>query len=254
MPQREVYPSPTVTQVIFQIRFPNLFYIAAKIGDFQLKIMERFPESRLLHSRGIIIADLGPEATLQNLPEPPGQIGLRTIWQFTSPEGLQLSVTSDTLDLSSTQHKTYNAPGPHVRFRDAIEFAVSHFLEITQIPIITRIGLRYVDKCPLPDLTNEAFSSYYNSTFPLPRYGISDALDMTFAARVRRGPYVLRFVESFVAEPSPPRLNLDFDACAENLKAENYLATTDSLQELIHDEYELFIKDPVREVMRKPRE
>jgi uncharacterized protein (TIGR04255 family) len=254
MPKNEVYAAPTVAQVIFQIRFPNLFYIPAKIGDFQVRIMQRFPESKLLQSRGIVIADLGPEATLQNLPEPPGPIGLRTIWQFTSPEGVQLSVTSDSLDLTSTQHKTYNVPGPHVRFREAIEFAVNHFLALTQIPIITRIGLRYIDQCPLPDLTNEAFSTYYNSTFPLPRYAISDALDMNFATRVRRGPYVLRFVESLVAQPSPPKLTLDFDASAENLKAENYLATTDSLHELIHDEYEQFIKDPVREAMRKPRE
>jgi len=41
----EVFPNPTVKQVIFQIRFPNLFYLESKIGEYQLKIMQRFPES-----------------------------------------------------------------------------------------------------------------------------------------------------------------------------------------------------------------
>jgi len=254
MPEHEIYARPTVNQVIFQIRFPNLFYIATKIGDFQLKIMERFPESKLLQQRGIVIAELGPEASLRDLPEPPSHVGLQTIWQFCSPEGVKLGVTSNSLDLSSSQHKTYNAPGPHPRFRDAIEFATNHFLGLTEIPVISRIGLRYIDNCLLPELNNNAFSAYYNTTFPLKRYPISDATEMNFATRVRRGSYSLRFAESFVAEPSPARLTLDFDGSAENLKAENYLQTADALHDLVHDEYERFIRDPVRETMRKPKE
>ena len=44
----EIFPKPTVTQVIFQIRFPNLFFIENKIGDLQLKIMKEFPHSKLI--------------------------------------------------------------------------------------------------------------------------------------------------------------------------------------------------------------
>jgi hypothetical protein len=36
----EVFPNPTVKQVAFEIRFPNLFYLESKIGELQVKIME----------------------------------------------------------------------------------------------------------------------------------------------------------------------------------------------------------------------
>lgn len=38
MPINEVFVNPTVKQVIFQVKFPNLFFIESKIGDIQLKI------------------------------------------------------------------------------------------------------------------------------------------------------------------------------------------------------------------------
>jgi hypothetical protein len=50
---KEIFPNPTVKQVIFQIRFPNLFYIENKIGDFQLKIMKEFPKSAIAISKTI---------------------------------------------------------------------------------------------------------------------------------------------------------------------------------------------------------
>jgi uncharacterized protein (TIGR04255 family) len=100
MQHEEVYVHPTVNQVIFQIRFPNLFTIASKIGDLQVKIMDRFPESNLLQSRSILIADLPPDAKLNDLPEPPPTPGSQTIWQFISPEGVQLNVTNSSHTLS----------------------------------------------------------------------------------------------------------------------------------------------------------
>ena len=37
----EIYPNPTVKRVIFQARFPNLFYLESKIGDLQLLVKVR---------------------------------------------------------------------------------------------------------------------------------------------------------------------------------------------------------------------
>ena len=63
----EVFPNPTVKQVIFQIRFPNLFYMENKIGDLQLKIMKEFPQSALILRRQILLADIGSETKLENI-------------------------------------------------------------------------------------------------------------------------------------------------------------------------------------------
>ena len=64
----EIFPHPTVKRVVFQIRFPNLFYIENKIGDFQMKIMKEFPQSALIFRKQVVFADIGPEIKLENIP------------------------------------------------------------------------------------------------------------------------------------------------------------------------------------------
>ena len=47
----EIFPFPTVKHVIFQIKYPNLFYLENRIGDFQMKIINEFPDSKLSFRR-----------------------------------------------------------------------------------------------------------------------------------------------------------------------------------------------------------
>jgi hypothetical protein len=51
----EVFPNPTVKQVVFQVKFPNLFYLENKIGDFQMKIMKDYPKSELQYRRSAFL-------------------------------------------------------------------------------------------------------------------------------------------------------------------------------------------------------
>jgi len=250
----EVFPNPTVKQVIFQIRFPNLFYIENKIGDFQLRVMNEFPESTMLHRRTFTWVDMGPEAKLTEIEsrlekEPTGQ----KIWQFKSPKGFQLNVLGNSLDITSDYHKTYNLEGRD-KFRDIIEFVLDNFLAIVALPIVNRIGLRYIDECPLPSKENSAFKSYYNSVFPLDRFDLADAHEMDFKTIVRRGNYRLHYVESLQKVKDEYRLILDFDGFATNVSPKDYLAVTDDLHKVISDEYEMTIREPVKEYMRQPKE
>jgi uncharacterized protein (TIGR04255 family) len=250
----DVFPNPTVVNVIFQIRFPNLFYLENRIGDYQLRIMDRFPESRLLQQRNVVVARLSADGKVENLPEEvkPGEV--IKVWQFLSKTGVQLNVTSDSLSLSSEKHKTYkNSVDSDERFRDAIEFAVNNFLAIMPFPLITRIGLRYVDNCPLSAATNEAYSEYYNSALPLSRFAVSDALILECLAQVRRKGFFVTFRESYRNESKVPQLMFDFDAYAENVASEKYLNITDKLHDLVVAEYEASVKSPLIDYMRQPR-
>ena len=47
MQETEIFPKPTVKMVIFQLQFSPLFSVENKIGEFQSKIMEKFPQSSL---------------------------------------------------------------------------------------------------------------------------------------------------------------------------------------------------------------
>jgi uncharacterized protein (TIGR04255 family) len=242
---KEIFPNPTVKEVVFEIRFPSLFYIENKIGDFQIRIIEEFPNSNLLYRRQILFADLGPKAKF----EPPEEAGAK-IWEFKSDKPYSLNVTSNSLYIVSEHHKTYNLEGGD-KFRDAIKFALDNFLEVTAIPIINRVGLRYIDECPLPSKNNETFRSYYNSVFPIDRFNIADANEMLFRTAVKRGNYNLIYMETLQKQKDDYKLILDFDGFAEKVKSEDYLSVADRLHEIISDEYERTIKEPVIEYMKR---
>ena len=127
----EIYPRPTVKTVIFQIRFPNLFYMESKIGELQIQVMERFPESSLLFRRQVLLADVGPEVREEDLPKLDERLGAK-VWQFISPNKYKLNVQSNSLDITSEFHKTYDSQASADRFRDIIEFVLERFFVVSQ--------------------------------------------------------------------------------------------------------------------------
>jgi len=249
----EIFPNPTVKQVIFQIKFPNLFYIENKIGEFQLKIMKEFPKSSLQFRRQLIFADLGPKVKLSDIPQDSDEEAGKKVWQFESNKNFQLNVLSDSLDITSQYHKTYDLEGAD-KFRDIIEFVLKQFFETISIPIINRIGLRYIDECPIPSKDNPTFRLYYNTVFPLDRFNLADANEMDFKTIIKKGEYFLRYVESLKKIGDEYKLILDFDGFATNISPENCLQATDDLHKIISEEFEETINEPVYEHMRIKKE
>jgi uncharacterized protein (TIGR04255 family) len=246
----EVFPNPTVKRVIFQIKFPNLFYLEQKIGDFQLKIMEKFPESSQVFRRQILFADLGPKTKLVE-SEDLRENETEKIWQFRSKDGVELSVLNNSIDISSTLHKTYNNEGAKIKFRDTIKFIFDSFFEVVSVPIITRLGLRYIDECPIPKKTNQAFAEYYNTTLDIERFHIENAESMEYKATIKYSDLCLNYREAFLKKGESYILILDFDGYKTDIKTEEYLAVSDRLHDLIASEFEKTIKEPVYEFMRQ---
>ena len=248
----EVFPNPTVQRVIFQINFPNLFYIENKIGDLQMRIMKEFPESSLLFRRQIVFADMGPDTILDSVVEPDKEMS-KKIWQFRSKKKYLLNVLSNSLDITSEYHKTYNL-GAGDKFRDIIQFVCDNFLDVTSVSVLNRIGLRYIDECPLPSKDNAAFAEYYNSVFPIERFNLAFADEMDFKTVVKRGDYHLRYIESLKKKDDEYKLILDFDGFAKDVDPKDYLNVTDILHTIISGEYEATIKGPVYEYMRQNKQ
>lgn len=249
----EVFPNPTVVGVHFEMLFPNLFYVESKIGELQTKIMTKFPESDLLIRRQFLIADAGSKAKIEEIPNGIESEFVQKIWQFRSETGFEAQVLSNALRIHSSCHKTYDNPVSEEKFRNLIEFVVKNFLEVAPIPTINRVGLRYIDECPIPKKDNAAFQNWYKTTFPLSRFDLTDALDMNFRTTVRKGGYFLRYIESLKKKEKGFALILDFDGFAKSVAAEDYLKVTDELHTLISDEYEASIKEPLLKFMREER-
>lgn len=218
----EIFPNPTVKQVIFQIRFPNLFSIENKIGTFQEKIIEKFPESSLLFRRKFILADIGPRGKLEDIQKDIDMGEATKIWQFKSDKDIQLNILSDSLDITCSHHKTYNL-GTGDKFRDAIEYVVNQFLSVIPLPTIARIGLRYIDECPIQSKTNSEFKNWYNTAYPLDRFSIEDAVEMVFKTVIKRGAYYIRYIESLrqTKDTGQYKLILDFDGSATKINSED---------------------------------
>jgi uncharacterized protein (TIGR04255 family) len=250
---KEIFPNPTVKQVIFQIVFPNLFYIENKIGDLQMKIMKEFPESSLVFQRQILFTDVGPEVKHESIQSDLEKGVARKIWQFRSSKNFQLNVLGDSLDISSQFHKTYDL-GDGEKFRGIIKFVLDCFLETMPIPIINRIGLRYIDECPITSKDNSTFRSYYNTAFPLSRFNLADADEMDFKTVIKKGRYFLRYAESLKKIDTEYKLILDFDGFAKNIVPENCLKVTDDLHKIIRKEFEQTIRGPVIKYMKLKKE
>jgi uncharacterized protein (TIGR04255 family) len=164
-------------------------------------------------------------------------------------------VTSNSLDITSEYHKTYNFEGGE-KFRDIIKFVIEHFLSTIPITTFNRMGLRYIDECPIPKKDNQTFNDYYNSAFPIERFNIADAVEMVFKTVVKRDASYLRYVESLRKEQGENdyKLIMDFDGFHENVAAATYLDTLDNLHTLISDEFEKSIKQPLLDHMNQPKE
>jgi len=246
----EVFPNPTVKQVVFEIKFPNLFYIENKIGDFQVSILEKFPESAVAYRR-LIFGDIGPDAKLEDIPV--SEKGNK-IWQFiTAGKDVRLSITNNSLDMVSTSHKTYNLEGGN-KFRELIEFVLTKFYGLVSIPLVNRIGLRYIDECPLPAKETSVLMSYYNSAFPTRRFSFEATVDMIFKVVVDKGDHFLSYVESLKAVDKSYAIILDFDGYAKNVDSKNCLPMLDKLHESISQEFENTVKEPVYAYMRQRNE
>jgi len=251
----EVFSNPTVKQVIFQIRYPALFFLEEKIGEYQAKVMKLFPNSALLFRKQFVWTDLGPNVELKDvLADKEPQKGSK-IWQFKSEKDTTaLNVTMESLDISSTHHKTYKLAGGGDKFRDIIQQVVDSFLEVTKIPIISRVGLRYIDECPIVSKDNDTLKAYYNSAFPLGRFSLEEASEMDVKVVVKKGPYNLRYIESLKKFEKEYKLIMDFDGYSEKIESKDYLETSDKLHDIISDEFEGSIKEPLISFMRSKEE
>jgi len=132
-----------------------------------------------------------------------------------------------------------------------IDYVIKHFFEVASIPLVTRLGLRYIDECPIPKKENKAFQKWYNTSFPLTRFNLADAREMIFRTTVSKKGYFVRFIESLHSKNGTEILVLDFDGFAEKVKSNDCMGVTDKLHELISDEFEASIREPVYKFMRK---
>ncbi len=247
LPSGEVFPHPTVKQVIFQIRFPKLFFLQSKIGDLQLTLMSRFPKSESVVQRALIMAQGSSESLQELLKDRPSDEDER-IWRFEDEQGVIIEVKLDALTVVSSKHTSYlHQPNS---FRDTLTFVIDAFLKHAPLPTIARVGFRYVDECPFPSLTNDCFRRYFNTCLPVDRFQVEQCTEMVCRSIRSGADGSIRYAEAIVVRGTQNVLLIDMDAFAEGVPATAIIGTADKLHDIVRQEFEATIKEPVLAYMR----
>jgi uncharacterized protein (TIGR04255 family) len=242
----EIFSNPTVKEVAFEIRFPILFSVENKIGNFQELVMSEFPEAQLHYEK--IFAAVGPEPIQPSIDEKSDLA--RKVWVFKSGEAQEVRISSNTLTIISMQHKSYDNPNAQKKFRNFISFALENFFKLFNVPVVRRVGLRYIDHCPLPVKDNDTLTRLYNSVLPYERFPISNAESMYVEIITKRKSHNLIYREKIVAEGGKSLLILDFDGYETQVAQSDILKITDELHEMIDAEYFAIVKEPVLNYMK----
>lgn len=247
----EIFPNPVVKEVAFEARFPNLFYLESKVGDFQLRVIKQFPESDLVLRRHFVFGG-GDQKGLQELiASRPDDESVQKVWRFSSKDGVTVNLSSQSIAIISSAHKSYSLSDKP--FRNVIDVVIGAFLDVLKLPLMTRVGLRYINHCPLSPKSNAYLGEHYNSAFDIARFPIDDAVEMQFVAMLPRHGCQLRYAETLSKIESDDKLILDYDAWRENVEAKNVMDITDMLHTVIANEFESSVKPPLLDLMRRPK-
>jgi uncharacterized protein (TIGR04255 family) len=236
----EVFKDPGVKQAIFQIKYPNIFSIENKMGDFQLNIKKKFPKSKITTSQEFMLTDSRTSGMTENLLET--EQWTKKTWTFKSPDQYELKVSTDSLEITSLLHKTYENPAYEDGFRDVIKFVIDNFFEATQISIYNIVGLRYIDECKVFSKDDKTFKKYFRSSYHLSRFDIESIEDADFVVLEKKNDCYLRYVESLKKIENEYKLILNFDGFANDVHHSDFLKITDKLHDLITTEYNKTIK------------
>lgn len=247
MTGKKVFKNPTIKNVIFQIQFPNLFYIESNIPQFQIDIMREFPNSELFINQPFIFTN--NRNSLQELDKE--SIAPQKVWQFSNPKGYTLSVTTNSLSISSDIHKTYDGNNGDVKFRDIISRCLDAFKKCSNnLPFVNRIGLRYTDQCPLENKTTENYNCSFNSALSLTKFPVENIEELSIKLIKTIDKCKLIYQEGFnYVNNDPKGIVLDFDAFKINVPYEDCLETTDELHDIITKEFFQIIKEPIIKYM-----
>jgi uncharacterized protein (TIGR04255 family) len=241
----EVFLNAPLKGVAYEVRFPSLFSISQAIGKFQLEIMDDFPKASQLFATPFAVIEEG-------VPKLPAGSSdkIITSWQFASETGnTKVTVKLDSLSITSEEYHSYDNPAKK-KFKEVINKTVTKFVEQVPITKFTRIGLRYTDHCPLAEKTNRYFKKYYEPTFNIDKYRIDDWEEGFLVIRTKKEKHNILFQSRIEKIDGEYKYVMDFDAYAENVNFDDFLAVTDELRDLDRSEFLSNTTEDFKEYMR----
>lgn len=232
--------------VVWQIKYPNCFFIENIIGDFQKKIMKRFPESKLQYRNSILFEQSEDQLSFSNTKD---QDITNKIWIFENKELVKIEISYNSFTISSKKYSTYNKSTPC--FRDEINNSFDEFLELSGISIIKRIGFRYTNSCPLPEpLGNTLFEEWYNSIFQSSKFDISKVNSFNYQMDFCNQDVMMNYREVFINKER--KYYIDIDAFMLDRDMQEYKDITDKLHDAIKGRFVDATNEYIHNLLESP--
>jgi uncharacterized protein (TIGR04255 family) len=132
---------PPLSEVVFEITFPRSFAVENRIGDYQQHVSKTYPTPG-----DEFVLYLPPAVAFGKSPKPEGTrlTPVRT-FVFQNPTGsriVRVSVVHFSLLVSDYLH--------FEDYKEALMAAIEPAIEIFQLNRLERVGLRYINKIPVP--------------------------------------------------------------------------------------------------------
>lgn len=248
MNEHEIFPNSPIKKVIFQIIFPNLFYLETKIPNIQVRIMEKFPDSALLIQQKFQFSEIGAEKPQMDENE---NLVNNKIWEFRSKNGDKLTISSNSLSILSENYVTYDNPEYPDAFKNIIFYVLDAFFEEIKLPILYRMGLRYINEFDIKEKTKSYYENLINTNFPLTKFDIASSVDMIFKTTYIIDNNKINLIE--IMQPNDKGENtlvLDIDAYNEQIPTEDITPKIDALHKSIDDIFFGAVKDGAIQKMR----
>jgi uncharacterized protein (TIGR04255 family) len=131
---------PPLSEVVFEINFPRLFAVENRIADYQQLLLGMYP-----NSADEFVLYLPPALAIGKGPKPEGNLTPVRSFVFeneTSSRVVRVSVVNFNLLVSDYLH--------FEDYKRALLAALNPALEIFQLSHADRMGLRYINKIPIP--------------------------------------------------------------------------------------------------------
>ncbi len=237
----EVFPTPLLSEVVCEVKFPILLMIPLKIAEFQQNIIEEFPETKELIDQSILIK--------------PGQISSSVgnkSWDFINSEGNTICrVLKDRFSLISHSYKSWKDKENQKGFKNLLMDLSEKFLTLYPIKKFSRLGLRYINKIPLEENTTSWFKKFFVPLFNIDKYTIENLTDNVVRLVVNKNDSIkVTILALSMSENDKNYYILDFDAFSTNILAEDYENTIENLHDVILHEFHSLITENCREKMR----
>ncbi|MHA2253277.1 MAG: TIGR04255 family protein [Candidatus Kariarchaeaceae archaeon] len=253
--KKDSYPNSPVIEVAWEIRFQDDTKIdLEKIqNEFVSKLIHQYPRADPINEAGFEVS-FGLSEASNYTQFPKKHVGFEL-----KDENIKnfVKLSTKNLIVNTREHKNFR------KFRDALSDVLNIFNDVFptfSFLDISRIGLRYINVCELPENNKDLIDKYLILPIDSNKYPIKTIGNFRSEMLQQFDPIKFRSIYQSILVENLPRILIDFDAFTTNIEEkdsgkswiEDVIELTKNMHKLIKESFQVSITEEfVNEVMER---